>query len=96
VLNREITPISTPVIPLHPQLPSKVYVPAAMSPTPASVPVLADFEGSRAVVHALETVASQIRIGHLVVVGDVPRGDDVTSLAAGLAAALAALLGVRE
>jgi hypothetical protein len=92
VLSRAITPISTPVIPLHPGLP---YAPA-MSPTPASVPVLVDYQSSRAVVHALETVASQIRIGHLVVVGDVPDGDDVASLAAGVAAALAALLGVRE
>ncbi len=91
--SRAITPLSTPVIPLHPGMPR---VAAGMSPTPVSVPIMADFEGSRAVVHALESVASQIRIGHLVVVGTVPRGDDVASLAAGLAAALAALLGVQQ
>ena len=91
--SRAVTPLSTPVIPLHPGI---QRVAMGMSPTPASVPIMADFEGSRAVVHALESVASQIRLGHLVVVGTVPRGNDVTSLAAGLAAALAALLGVQQ
>ena len=91
--SRAVTPISTPVIPLHPGI---QRVAMGMSPTPASVPIMADFEGSRAVVHALESVASQIRLGHLAVVGTVPRGDDVASLAAGLAAALAALLGVQQ
>jgi hypothetical protein len=49
---------------------------------------------NRAVAAALESVAAQVRRGELVVEGTVPSGDDPHSLAAALAAALGALLGV--
>jgi hypothetical protein len=68
----------------------------SLSPTPVAVPVLQDIAASRAVAHALETVAARVRAGQLVIAGDVPIGDDVSALAAGIAAALAALLGVQR
>ena len=67
----------------------------ATSPTPAVVPAL-DLAASRAIAYALETVANRIRTGQIVVAGQVPAGDDVASLAAAVAAALAALLGVQR
>jgi hypothetical protein len=60
------------------------------------VPAVPDPAAARAVAGALETVAAQIRAGHLVVTGDVPQGTDEATQAAYLAAALAALLGVRH
>ncbi|HWZ58387.1 MAG TPA: hypothetical protein VNW46_05365 [Gemmatimonadaceae bacterium] len=50
--------------------------------------------GNRVVAAALESVAAQVRRGALVVSGAIPEGDDSHSLAAALAAALGALLGV--
>ena len=66
-------------------------------PTPLSVPAVPDLAGARAVANALETVAAKIRAGHLVVGGEVAEGVDEDATHAGyLAAALAALLGVRH
>ena len=74
--------------------PTPVFVPI---PTPLSVPAVPDLAGARAVAGALETVAAKIRAGHLVVSGEIPEGLDEEATHAGyLAAALAALLGVRH
>jgi hypothetical protein len=71
-----------------------VFVPI---PTPLSVPAVPDLAAARAVAGALETVAAKIRAGHLVVSGEIPEGLDQEAAHAGyLAAALAALLGVRH
>jgi hypothetical protein len=85
-------------------------MPASRRPTPVMgmrTPIrsLTPIEGSpiiglvpsasnRAVATALEEVAAQVRRGALVVEGVVPGGGDNHSLAAALAAALGALLGV--
>lgn len=66
------------------------------SPTPIAVPVLHDLVASRAVAHALETVAARVRAGQLVVTAQIPIGSDTQALAAAVAAALAALLGVQQ
>lgn len=74
--------------------PTPVFVPI---PTPLSVPAVPDLPGARAAAIALETVAAKIRAGHLVVGGEIPDGlDEEASHAGYLAAALAALLGVRH
>jgi acylphosphatase len=74
--------------------PTPVFVP---TPTPLSVPAIPDVAGARAVAVALETVAARIRAGHLVVRGEVSESLDEDATHAGyLAAALAALLGVRH
>jgi len=97
--HRVITPYSTPAIATRPvratpvRSPTPIYV---SIPTPRSVPAVPDPAAARAVAGALETVAAQIRAGHLVVTGDVPQGTDEATQAAYLAAALAALLGVRH
>jgi hypothetical protein len=66
-------------------------------PTPLSVPAVPDLASARAMANALETVAAKIRAGHLVVSGEVAEGVDEDATYAGyLAAALAALLGVRH
>ncbi len=88
--------------------PAAANVPSALSPhqmverstmsslTPAVVPALQDLAASRVIAYALETVANRIRAGQIEVAGQVPSGDDVASLAAAVAAALAALLGVQR
>jgi hypothetical protein len=74
--------------------PTPVFVPIQ---TPLSVPAVPDLAGARAVAGALETVAAKIRAGHLVVSGEITEGLDEEATYAGyLAAALAALLGVRH
>jgi hypothetical protein len=67
------------------------------TPTPLSVPAIPDVAGARAVAVALETIAARIRAGHLVVQGEVSESLNEDATHAGyLAAALAALLGVRH
>jgi hypothetical protein len=111
VMAQAVTPVSVPQIrrtPMSPALaiiepapaneppPRQLAVAGAPSPTPIAVPALQDIAASRAIAHALETVAAQIRAGEIVVAGQVPVGEDVGSLAAAVAAALAALLGVQR
>jgi hypothetical protein len=79
-----------------PVSPPSAVAAAALSPTPIAVPVLQDIVASRAVAHALETVAARVRAGQIVIAGQVPIGDDVAALGAAVAAALAALLGVQR
>jgi hypothetical protein len=85
-----------PSVPTSPAPQQMAVGGAAPSPTPAVVPALQDLAASRAIAYALETVAHRIRTGQIVVAGQVPAGDDVASLAAAVAAALAALLGVQR
>jgi hypothetical protein len=107
VLSQAITPMSVPTIRRTPMAPStaverapvsppSAVAAAALSPTPIAVPVLQDIVASRAVAHALETVAARVRAGQIVIAGQVPIGDDVAALGAAVAAALAALLGVQR
>jgi len=92
--SQAVTPISSPVIrPTPAQAP--YAVPGLRYPTPVAVPAIVDIEASRTVARALETVAARVRAGELPITGQVPLGDDPWALAAGVAAALAALLGVR-
>jgi hypothetical protein len=105
--SQAITPIASPII--RPTIeeretaegatqaasPPLQAVPALRYPTPVAVPAVVNIESSRAVVRALETVAARVRAGELPIAGQVPIGDDPWALAAGVAAALAALLGVR-
>ncbi len=88
----ELPPASVPSAPPPRQI---AFGAVAPSPTPAVVPAL-DLAASRAIAYALETVANRIRAGQIVVAGQVPAGDNVASLAAAVAAALAALLGVQR
>ncbi|GEM_PF-4254699 len=98
---RPITPLGTSPVPPRNvsrptpvRSPTPVFVPIS---TPRSVPAVPDLAGARAVAGALETVAAKIRAGHLVVSGEIPEGLDEEAAYAGyLAAALAALLGVRH
>jgi hypothetical protein len=98
---RVATPLSSPVVPPRPaarrtpvRSPTPVFV---AIPTPLSVPAVPDLASARAMANALETVAAKIRAGHLVVSGEVTEGVDEDATYAGyLAAALAALLGVRH
>jgi hypothetical protein len=98
---RGITPLANPPVPPRSlgrqtpvRSPTPVFVPI---PTPLSVPAVPDLAGARAVAGALENVAAKIRAGHLVVTGEIPEGLDEEAAYAGyLAAALAALLGVRH
>jgi hypothetical protein len=98
---RIVTPLSVPVVPPRTasrptpvRSPTPVFVPI---PTPLSVPAVPDVAGARAVAGALETIAARVRAGHLVVRGEVSEGLDEDATHAGyLAAALAALLGVRH
>jgi hypothetical protein len=98
---RIATPLSSPVVPPRATTrPTPVRSPTpvfAAIPTPLSVPAVPDLASARAVANALETVAAKIRAGHLVVSGEVDEGVDEDATYAGyLAAALAALLGVRH
>jgi hypothetical protein len=98
---RRITPLETaPVPPRNVSRPTPVRSPTPVFvpiPTPLSVPAVPDLAAARAVAGALETVAAKIRAGHLVVSGEIPEGLDQEAAHAGyLAAALAALLGVRH
>lgn len=100
-----VTPLASPPVappraasrPTPVRSATPVFVPI---PTPLSVPAVPavpDLPGARAVASALETVAAKIRAGHLVVGGEIPEGlDEEASYAGYLAAALAALLGVRH
>jgi hypothetical protein len=95
------TPMGGAIAAIEPAALDRIGTPLPLAslapmPTPVAVPAMQDLSASRAVAHALETVAARVRAGQLVVVGDVPVGDDVSSLAAGIAAALAALLGVQR
>jgi hypothetical protein len=98
---RSVTPLSAPVAPARTaarptpvRSPTPVFVPIR---TPQSVPAVPDLASARAVAGALETVAARIRAGHLVVRGEVSESLDEDATYAGyLAAALAALLGVRQ
>jgi hypothetical protein len=97
--HRVITPYSSPAISTRPVRATPVRSPTPIFvsiPTPRSVPAVPDPAAARAVAGALETVAAQIRAGHLVVTGDVPQGTDEATHAAYLAVALGALLGVRH
>lgn len=102
IVPARITPLATAPVeppraagrPTPVRSPTPVFVPI---PTPLSVPAVPDVAGARAVASALETVAAKIRAGHLVVGGEIPEGlDEEASYAGYLAAALAALLGVRH
>jgi hypothetical protein len=98
---RVATPLSSPVVapqaatrPTPVRSPTPVFV---AIPTPLSVPAVPDLASARAVASALEAVAAKIRAGHLVVSGEVAESVDEDATYAGyLAAALAALLGVRH
>jgi hypothetical protein len=74
----------TPVLPYRPTPAKGTRPPIEMVPS----------SSNRAIAAALEAVAAQVRRGELVVEGTVPAGDDNHSLAAALAAALGALLGI--
>jgi len=106
-----VTPMQTPVIrrtpmggaiaAIEPAASDLIATPLPLAslsplPMPVAVPAMENISASRAVAHALETVAARVRAGQIVVAGDVPVGDDNGSLAAGIAAALAALLGVQR
>jgi hypothetical protein len=78
------TPVMGTRTPVRPQSPADGSEVIGVVPSAAN----------RVVAAALEAVAAQVRRGALVVSGSVPEGDDSHSLAAALAAALGALLGV--
>jgi hypothetical protein len=78
------TPVMGMRTPVRPQSPADGSEMIGVVPSAAN----------RVVAAALESVAAQVRRGALVVSGAVPEGDDSHSLAAALAAALGALLGV--
>jgi hypothetical protein len=83
VLPYRPTPVAGTRTPVRPQTPVDS---AAIEMVPSS--------SNRAVAAALEAVAAQVRRGELVVESTIPAGDDTHSLAAALAAALGALLGI--
>src|SRR5579883_1044285 len=78
------------------QVPAQVTAQVPVSVTPPSIPVLPDLAASRAAARALETLALRVRAGEVPVSGDLPDGDDIASVGAGVAAALAALLRTRR